>query len=67
MFAVEDFTRLPVGTDTPVEGRVDRCPKCGRNGVPVSGNDGAASYLHVQTSEVIGDGMFTEPKDCCRL
>ena len=66
MLSVEDFTRLPIGADAPVEGRVERCPKCGRNGVAVLNNDGAF-YLHVQTSEVIGDGMFTEPRDCCRL
>ena len=67
MFAVEDFTRLPVGADAPVEGRVERCPRCGRNGISVPGDDGAASYLHVQTPEVIGDGMLTKPTDCCRL
>jgi len=66
MLSVEDFTRLPIGSETPTEGRVDRCPKCGRNGVAVQSNDGS-SFLHVQTSEVIGDGMFTEPRDCCRL
>jgi len=66
MFSVEDFTRLPAGARASVEGRVERCPKCGRNGVAVQASEGA-SYLHVQTSEVIGDGMRTEPKDCCRL
>jgi hypothetical protein len=66
MFSVDDFTRMPRGAEAPVEGRVDRCPKCGRNGVAINGSEGNSS-LHVQTSEVIGDGMRTEPRDCCRL
>jgi hypothetical protein len=28
---------------------------------------GAPIFVHVQTSEILGDGMLTEPKDCCML
>lgn len=66
MVSLEDFTRLALGSKVPAEGRVSRCPKCGRSGIEQRGLDGGL-YLHAQTSEVMGDGMRTEPRDCCRL
>lgn len=66
MVTVEDFTRLSPGSDVPLEGRVCACPNCGRNGVPHEEPD-RLFYVHVQATEVLSDGMLTEPKDCCRV
>jgi hypothetical protein len=66
MVMLEDFTALSPGRDVPLEGRIDRCPECGRNGVPHDEPDGTF-YVHVQVSELLSDGMLTEPRDCCRL
>lgn len=65
MVTVEDFTRLAVGSDVPLEGRVCACPRCGRNGVPHEEPD--RLFVHVQATEVLSDGMLTEPRDCCRV
>ncbi len=62
MLMVEDFTKLCPGAEAPVEGRVEKCPRCGRCGVASNGADGPF-ILHVQTSEVIGDGMRVDPRD----
>lgn len=66
MVMLEDFTALSPGRDVPLEGRIDRCPECGRNGVPHHEPDGTF-YVHVQVSELLSDGMLTEPRDCCRI
>ncbi|MBL8111970.1 MAG: hypothetical protein JNK60_03735 [Acidobacteria bacterium] len=63
---VEDFTRLDRGEAAP-EGRVSACPICGRNGIEQHTEDGELYVLHTQTSEVLCDGLLTEPADCCRL
>jgi hypothetical protein len=65
MVLLEDFTGFAAGSDCP-DGRVSRCPKCGRNGVEHDEPDGLFC-IHVQASEVLSDGMLTEPRDCCRL
>ena len=66
MISVEDFTSLPEGFSVALEGRVGVCPRCGRNGVEEHRQDGTY-FVHVQTSEIFGDGMLTEPRDCCPL
>ncbi len=66
MVTLQDFTALSRGIDVPLEGRVDRCPKCGRNGIEHA-EPHTLFFVHVQESEVFGDGMLTEPRDCCRL
>jgi hypothetical protein len=66
MVTVEDFTALSPGIDVPLEGRVGACPGCGRNGVRHDEPDGLF-YVHIQASEVLSDGMLTEPRDCCRV
>jgi hypothetical protein len=63
---VEDFTALSVGSDVPCEGPVEACPRCGRSGVHHEEPDGT-SYVHVQATKVLSDGMLVEPRDCCRL
>jgi hypothetical protein len=65
MVLLEDFTGFAVGSNGP-DGRIGCCPECGRNGVPLEEPDGA-SYVHIQASEVLSDGMLTEPRDCCRV
>jgi hypothetical protein len=46
MVMLEDFTALSPGRDVPLEGRIDRCPECGRNGgVPHDEPDGTF-YVH---------------------
>lgn len=66
MLTVEDFTKLSPGAQAPVEGQVERCPLCGRCGVASNGAPGPY-FLHVQTLEVIGDGMRVVPRDFCLL
>jgi hypothetical protein len=67
MLVVEDFTKLQEGVRIPTDGRVVRCPRCGRNGVRRQRLDGNFRYVHVQTSQVIGDGLRSEPADSCTL
>lgn len=71
MVSIEDFTRLARGSKVASEGRIGRCPKCGRNGIPqkrgATLNRPGIVFLHLQISEVMGDGMRTEPRDCCAL
>jgi hypothetical protein len=67
MLVVEDFTKLQVGTRIPTDGSVVNCPRCGRNGVRRGRLDGSIRYVHVQTSEVIGDGLRAEPADSCTM
>ena len=67
MLSVEDFTNLPNGFQVPQEGRVDACPRCGRNGVEEHSAWGGAYFLHRQAVDVRGDGMLVEPLDRCTL
>jgi hypothetical protein len=70
MIVIQDFTKLSEGITVPSEGRVSRCPKCGRNGVERRPGGPAApvvTFLHIQASRLFGDGMLTEPEDCCSL
>jgi len=67
MIVVEDFTKLADGAPVPSDGRVSICPRCGRNGVRRERLDGSVRYVHVQTSQVIGDGLRSEVADCCTM
>lgn len=69
MLVIQDFTKLSEGMTVPSEGRVSRCPKCGRNGIERRPGlaDPIVTFLHVQASRLFGDGMLTEPEDCCAL
>lgn len=69
MLVIQDFTKLSEGMTVPSEGRVSRCPKCGRNGIErrLGLADPIVTFLHVQASRLFGDGMLTEPEDCCSL
>jgi hypothetical protein len=67
MLNVEDFTLLRRGFEVPLEGRVETCPRCGRNGIEERPECGVPYFLHVQASDVLGDGMRVEPLDSCAL
>lgn len=66
MLTIEDFTAMPEGQIVPLAGPVRRCPRCDRNGVETEESLlGSSTFVHVQTCEVMGDGMLIEPLDCC--
>lgn len=67
MMTIEDFTQLPEGYVVLLEGPVVRCPRCGRNGVLKNPYDGRSSCIHAEEYTVLGDGMLSEPTDCCEL
>lgn len=67
MIRVDDFTQLPEGRLVPIEGRVERCPRCGRNGIEEHPAASNPYFLHVQASEILPDGMRDEALDCCTL
>lgn len=67
MITLDDFTLLPLGAVAPLEGEIENCPVCGRRGVVKRPEKGAAYCLHAEESEILGDGMRTEPTDCCDL
>ena len=67
MIVLEDFTKARPGRDIPAEGPVLRCPRCGRPGVAQPSRRGAPLFVHAQISQILGDGMLTEPSDCCSL
>jgi|PersoiStandDraft_1058852.scaffolds.fasta_scaffold24753_2 hypothetical protein len=62
---LEDFTGLAVGVLVPTEGDVERCPVCGRNGVRESLAGGGCEWVHVESSEMLGDGLLVKPLECC--
>lgn len=67
MVVIEDFTKLPEGVRIPSEGNVSRCPLCGRNGLRRERLDGNVRVVHVQSSQMFGDGMRSEATDSCTL
>jgi hypothetical protein len=46
---------------------VDECPRCGRHGIRECSEYGNPYVVHRQTSEVMCDGMLTQPEDFCPL
>lgn len=67
MITIDDFTRMPEGMVATLQGRVVRCPSCGRNGVLEQPERDAPRCVHVEETELLCDGMRTDPTDCCRL
>jgi hypothetical protein len=61
--AVEHFTELKPGA-IALEGRIDVCPRCDRPGIERSGL-GSASFIHMQSTEILGDGVVTVPLESC--
>jgi hypothetical protein len=64
MPVLEDFTGLAPGAEVVGEGRVESCPRCGRNGVRER-VDGQPKILHAQATELMSDGLLVTPEDCC--
>jgi hypothetical protein len=67
MIVIEDFTKLEPGVRIPMDGLVSPCPRCGRNGVRRERLDGSVRYVHVQTSQMMGDGLRSEAADSCMI
>jgi hypothetical protein len=67
MSAVQDFTQLPEGRVIPIEGRIERCPRCGRNGIEEHPVGSVPYFLHVQVLQMLPDGMRDDVLDCCSL
>jgi hypothetical protein len=67
MSAVQDFTQLPEGRVIPIEGRIERCPRCGRNGIEEHPVASVPYFLHVQVLQMLPDGMRDDVLDCCSL
>ena len=65
MKTTENFTNASIGSWNPLEGTIALCPRCGRAGILERLADGAAEFVHVETEEVLGDGMLIEPIDRC--
>ncbi len=63
---VQNFVKLAPGLDVPLEGPVSTCRLCGRSGIEHRTDDGMLVVVHVQTTELLSDGMVTEPQDVCR-
>lgn len=67
MITIEDFTIMAIGFVEPLEGEVSLCPVCGRHGVVKRTETEDPCCIHAEASEIFGDGMRTDPTDCCRL
>lgn len=61
----ESFVGLAPGKEIPSEGTVVCCSLCERNGV-VERIEGGYVVVHVQNTEVLGDGSRVDPEDFCR-
>jgi len=64
---VQNFVKLAPGMDVPLEGPVAVCRHCGRSGIEHHTDDGSLYVVHVQTTELLADGMITEPQDTCSV
>jgi hypothetical protein len=62
----ESFVGLPPGAEVPMQGTVVCCSICERDGV-VESVDGSFVVVHVQNTEVFGDGSRVDPEDFCRV
>ncbi len=64
---IQNFAKLAPGMDVPLEGPVSTCRHCGRSGIEHRTADGMLVVVHVQTTELLSDGMVTEPQDTCNI
>lgn len=67
MRTIEDFTGTSPGTLVPTEGAVSVCPLCDRPGILEPLADGRYEFVHVESEEILGDGMLVLPIDSCAL
>jgi hypothetical protein len=64
LISLENYVGLAPGREIPMEGIVVSCPLCGRSGVATR-TGGRPWVVHVQTIEVMADGLIAEPQDLC--
>jgi hypothetical protein len=62
----ESFVGLPAGAKVPMQGTVVCCSICERNGV-VERFEGNLVVVHVQDTEVLGDGSRIDFQEAHRL
>ncbi len=62
----ESFVGLAPGSEIPMQGTVVCCSLCDRNGV-VERVEGGLVVVHVQNTEVFGDGSREDPEDFCEV
>ena len=62
----ESFVGLPPGTVVPMQGTVVCCSICDRSGVVQAVENGLV-VVHVQDTEVLGDGSRIDFQDACRV
>ena len=60
----ESFMGLPPGAQIPLQGTVVCCSVCERSGIVQRVEDGFV-VVHVQNTEVLGDGSRVDPEDSC--
>ena len=60
----ESFVGLPAGAEVPLQGTAVGCSVCERHGIVQAVEDGLV-VVHVQNTEVLGDGSRVDPEDFC--
>lgn len=65
MISIEDFTEFNEGTLIAEDGPIDRCPRCGRNGLRRLRTDGTIRFVHVESARMFADGLRVQPEDSC--
>lgn len=65
LVTIQNFVNLAPGSEVPLEGSASECPACGRTGIEKKLVDGVLYVVHVQTTELLPDGMVTEAQDTC--
>ena len=66
VLSVENFRMLPPGS-VVLEGVISACPRCGGGGIERPTECGGTICVHVQATEIIGDGMVPEVVESCCL
>ncbi|HET7453432.1 MAG TPA: hypothetical protein VFL12_11860, partial [Thermoanaerobaculia bacterium] len=61
------FTETAIGTTIPTEGAVSICPVCDRPGILETLPDGRYEFVHVESEELLGDGILVTPVDACAI
>jgi len=65
LVTIQNFVDLAPGAEVPLEGTASVCPGCGRTGIEKRFVNGILHIVHVQTTELLPDGMLTDPLDTC--
>lgn len=65
MISIEDFTEFDQGIMIAEDGLIDRCPRCGRNGLRRPRADGTIRFVHLESRRMFADGLRVESEDSC--